>query len=79
MISPPPLRQSDLSSQEWQKWFSDVYEQLRNYQSKGDVILDSSSRGVVLKDGAGVYWRVSVSTAGSLTTESLGTTRPQGI
>lgn len=79
MISPPPSRDNNLTSQAWQKWFNDVYEQFKNINTQGDTIIDSESRGVVLKDGAGVYWRVTINTTGSLTTTNLGTTRPQGI
>jgi hypothetical protein len=41
-----------------------------------DVIIDDSDAGLVLKDTDGVYWRVQISTAGALTTTSLGTTKP---
>lgn len=79
MISPPPSRDIDFTSQSWQKWFSDVYEQFKNINTSGDMIIDSNSRGVVLKDGSGNYWRVSISTTGSLTTTNLGQKRPKGI
>jgi len=42
----------------------------------GDFLIDSSSAGVVHKDTAGVYWRVMVNTSGTVTTTSLGSTRP---
>lgn len=43
-----------------------------------DLIVDTNSKGLVLKDNAGTphYWRVSVSTLGVLTTTDLGTTKP---
>jgi hypothetical protein len=41
-----------------------------------DLIIDDSDAGLVLKDTDGVYWRVQISTAGALTTTSLGTTKP---
>lgn len=43
-----------------------------------DVIVDTSSKGLVLKDSAGTphYWRLSVDAAGVLTTTDLGTTKP---
>lgn len=43
-----------------------------------DVIIDLSTKGLVLKDTAGTphYWRVTVSTLGVLTTTDLGTTKP---
>ena len=44
--------------------------------TNGDAIIDSSSVGLVLLDTAGHYWRVTISTAGALTTTDLGTTKP---
>jgi hypothetical protein len=43
-----------------------------------DVIIDSNTKGIVLKDNAGTphYWRINVSTLGVLTTTDLGTTKP---
>lgn len=43
-----------------------------------DVIVDTSAKGLVLKDTAGTphYWRISVSTLGVLTATDLGTTKP---
>jgi hypothetical protein len=44
----------------------------------GTLIADDATKGVILKDAAATphYWRVTVSTAGVLTTADLGTTRP---
>jgi hypothetical protein len=44
----------------------------------GDIIIDSATSGLVLKDAAATphYWRVTVSTTGALITTDLGTTRP---
>jgi hypothetical protein len=44
--------------------------------TSGSIISDTPADGVVLKDTAGHYWRVTVSTGGVLTTTDLGTTRP---
>lgn len=43
-----------------------------------DLIVDSSGKGLVLKDTAGTphYWRVQVTTLGLLTITDLGTTKP---
>ena len=41
-----------------------------------DVIIDSTTAGLVLKDTAGHYWRVKINTSGVLTTTDLGTTKP---
>ena len=62
-----------------QRWLSSIYSAFRNVSTEGDVTVDSSSRGLVLKDSTGVYWRVTISTAGVVTSTSLGTTKPQGI
>lgn len=62
-----------------QKWFSSIYDSFRNVSTEGDVTIDSSTRGLVLKDSAGVYWRITVSTTGIVTSANLGTTKPQGI
>jgi len=44
----------------------------------GTLIADDATKGFVIKDAAATphYWRVTVSTAGALTTADLGTTRP---
>lgn len=62
-----------------QKWFSSIYDAFRNISTEGDVTINSSSRGLVLKDSAGVYWRFTVSTSGVVTSTNLGTTKPKGI
>ena len=41
-----------------------------------DVIIDSTTSGLVLLDSAGHYWRVTVSTLGELITTDLGTVKP---
>ena len=43
-----------------------------------DLIVDSSAKGLVLRDNAGPdhYWRVTVNAAGSLVVTDLGTTKP---
>jgi hypothetical protein len=42
----------------------------------GTMYSDDAAQGLVLKDTANHYWRVTVSTAGVLTTADLGTTKP---
>ena len=78
MISKFPHKEIELPAS-LQKWFSSIYDSFRNVSTDGDVTVDSSSRGLVLKDSAGVYWRVTISTAGVFTSTSLGKTKPQGI
>ena len=44
----------------------------------GDVIVDTATKGLVLKDTQGTphYWRVTVSNVGALVITDLGTTKP---
>lgn len=41
-----------------------------------DLIVDGSSKGLVLKDTLGVYWRISIGITGIIGITSLGTTKP---
>lgn len=43
-----------------------------------DVIVDDNTNGLVLKDNAGTphYWRITVTTLGTLAVTDLGTTKP---
>lgn len=43
-----------------------------------DLIIDLATTGLVLKDTAGTshYWRITVTTLGTLTVTDLGTTKP---
>ena len=43
-----------------------------------DLIVDSATKGLVLKDNAGTphYWRITVNTSGVLVITDLGTTKP---
>lgn len=41
-----------------------------------DIVIDSSTAGLVLLDTAGHYWRIKVNTSGVLTTTDLGITKP---
>ena len=44
-----------------------------------DIIIDDSSRGLILKDDASPahYWRVTVNSSGVLQTTDLGTSKPE--
>lgn len=50
----------------------------KGVDSTDDLIIDTDLKGLVLKDNAGTphYWRVTISSAGVLTTTDLGTTKP---
>lgn len=41
-----------------------------------DLIVDTTSKGLVLKSPNGHYWRASISNAGVVTWTDLGTTKP---
>jgi hypothetical protein len=41
-----------------------------------DIVIDSTTAGLVLLDTDGHYWRVKINTSGVLTTTDLGTTKP---
>ena len=41
-----------------------------------DLIVDLTTKGLVLKDSDAHYWRVTVSTLGALVTTDLGTSKP---
>lgn len=50
----------------------------RGVDTTDDLIVDTNSKGLVLKDNAGTphYWRVTVNSAGTLVITDLGTTKP---
>jgi hypothetical protein len=85
ILSPPPLREVDLTSSPWQQWFSSIKSLLsdvsdtrikKGVDTQDDVIIANSSKGIVLEDSNANYWRVSISTTGVLTTTNLGATKP---
>lgn len=41
-----------------------------------DIVVDTSSYGLILKSPNGHYWRVTVGDTGTLSTTDLGTTLP---
>jgi len=78
MISPPPVNEQS-NSGPWLKWFNSIFASFKNIETEGDVMVDNSARGIVLKDTAGHYWRIKISPAGVISGMDLGTTKPQGI
>jgi hypothetical protein len=42
----------------------------------GSMVSATAAKGLVLKDAAAHYWRLTVDTAGAVTTTDLGTTQP---
>jgi hypothetical protein len=51
---------------------------LKGVDTTDDLIVDSATKGLVLKDTQGTphYWRVTITTLGVLTTADLGTAKP---
>ncbi len=41
-----------------------------------DLVSDSATKGIILKDGNGHYWRLTITTLGAVTTTDLGTSLP---
>ncbi|MHB1176068.1 MAG: hypothetical protein ACYCZJ_13195 [Sulfuriferula sp.] len=60
----------------WNANFNGTNRLIRGVDTTDDAIIDSATTGLVLKDTAGVYWRVSVSTTGVLTTTNIGSIKP---
>jgi len=79
MISPPPINENDLTSRSWGKWFNSIFTSFRNVETEGDVIVDSLSRGLVVKSPNGHYWRISISNSGVISGADLGLSKPKGI
>jgi len=59
----------------WVNWFNLVSDN-RNIDTPDDIIIDNASKGLVLKDSNGHYWRVTVNTSGTLIRTDLGTSKP---
>ncbi len=66
----------DFNSTVMKKWLSSIFEFAKKPETTGDIIIDNSDKGLVLKDTSGTYWRVSVSTSGALTATNIGTDLP---
>lgn len=61
---------------EWNSFFNGKFRLIRGVDTIDDVIIDSNTVGLVLKDSTGVYFRVTVSTLGALVITNIGTTKP---
>jgi hypothetical protein len=75
-LSPFNANDQDFNSSPMKKWFSSIYAALTNIETTNHIVVDNSDSGVVLKDTAGHYWKLKVSTAGVVSTEDLGTNKP---
>lgn len=49
---------------------------VRGVDTVDDVIVDSNTKGVVLRSPDGNYWRLTVSNVGAVSATSLGATKP---
>ena len=59
-------------------WIHIAAECFTDIDTTGDVVINNSAKGVVLKDTQGTphYWRVTVNNVGGLVTTDLGTVKP---
>jgi hypothetical protein len=55
-------------------WLLEMARQINN--DTRDLLVDDSSKGLILKSPDGHYWRIKVTNAGALTTTDLGTDKP---
>lgn len=57
---------------------SSVSRTIKGVDATDDLIVDNATKGLVLKDTQGTphYWRITVTTLGTLTVSDLGTTKP---
>lgn len=59
----------------WNNAFSTT-RMIRGVDATDDVIIDTNTKGVVLRSPDGNYWRIAVSNVGALSATSLGATKP---
>jgi hypothetical protein len=71
----PPLIDK-LESHAWKEWFRLIPVHVNKIDTTNDLIVDLSTKGLVLKSTNGTYFRVTVNDAGTLVVSNLGTTKP---
>lgn len=61
-----------------ESWMRQVAVAINKIDTVNDVVIDLSTKGLVLKDtqSPAHYWRVTVSTLGALVVTDLGTGKP---
>jgi hypothetical protein len=70
------LRRPAITDPLMARLFTDTAEAVNTvHDGKTDHVFEDGA-GPILKDTAGHYWRLSVTTAGAITTTDLGTDRP---
>lgn len=70
------LRRPTLADQQLSRLHTDVAQAVNAILDGENDMAFESGVGPVLKSANGRYWRLSVGTAGTLTTADLGTDRP---
>jgi hypothetical protein len=55
---------------------NDLSDKAENVDVVNDIIIDSSSVGLVLKSPDAHYWRITIDNAGVLNSTDLGTVKP---
>jgi hypothetical protein len=75
ILDPVPL-ESDISGARWKGWLKDLRIKTNKVDNPSDVIVDLTTKGLVLKSPNGHYWRATISNAGAVTWTDLGTTKP---
>ena len=66
------------ASHEYLRFFEDVVREVTSRVMTTDLVIDTATRGLVLKDTQSPphYWRVTVDNTGALVTTDAGTVRP---
>lgn len=70
------LRRPALADQQLSRLHTETAQAVNALLDGGNDMAFEDGVGPVLKDANGHYWRLSVGTAGTLTTADLGTDRP---
>lgn len=65
------IRQASSATADFAQFKSSAGTDLTRITASGDVYVTASTRGIILTDGSGGCWRVTVSTLGALTTTSV--------
>lgn len=87
MIDGFPIGDKDIGSSGWLGWFSKVknvldklgFNQTRitnGIDTTDEIIVDSTTAGIVLKSPDLNYWRATISNAGVVTWTNIGATKP---
>jgi hypothetical protein len=75
ILDPVPIY-NDLSEARWKTWLRDLRNKTNKVDNPADVIVDLTTKGLVLKSPNNHYWRATISNAGVVTWTDLGTAKP---